>query len=493
MPRNTFHGAHLLGVWTLATALACPLVAQTLGVNHYGFGDYVPGMLAQLSPSPVPVRMTFYWHKVAGAPDYYDSEVAAATHSGIPLLGILAYSSRAESSMPADFDFTEVSPFRISWHSAKGPLPWGSSGVQGTAKYLWNTSLEDGQTYPRVVCVRPTTQGLFVHGEIDFQVPAGHSVVLWAKAGFRQNANSRARANFSITYLNGADFLSLANKEKRYDGLLATLHADLSRLGGRTVKLFFNVDSVAGYSPEGAVWQAAGVLVDGIPLSMSQVAAGDLQSVINYPPQSPDAFADFAAGLARRYPQIQAWEIWNEPNTSFFWRPAVNAQAYVALLRKTHRALKAVNPKAKVILGGLSPGSPDAPSASVFLSDIYQAGGAELFDAVAYHAYGEGPLQNWLPDALLQIRYVMAANGDLAKPVWITEMGCYTHGLGSVSESWQAAYLREARSLLASISFIERVYWYTLRDANQSSDPEKNYGLFHADGSPKPAVRAFSN
>ena len=71
-------------------------------------------------------------------------------------------------------------------------------------------------------------------------------------------------------------------------------------------------------------------------------------------------------------------------------------------------------------------------------------------------------------------------------------MGCYTHGLGSVSESWQAAYLREARSLLASIPFVERVYWYTLRDVNQSSDPEKNYGLFHADGSPKPAVRAFN-
>jgi hypothetical protein len=85
----------------------------------------------------------------------------------------------------------------------------------------------------------------------------------------------------------------------------------------------------------------------------------------------------------------------------------------------------------------------------------------------------------------------MSANGDSAKPVWITEMGCYTHGPGSVSEAWQAEYLRQARSFLATVPFIERVYWYTLMDANNSGDPEKNYGLFHADGTPKPAVKAF--
>jgi len=36
------------------------------------------------------------------------------------------------------------------------------------------------------------------------------------------------------------------------------------------------------------------------------------------------------------------------------------------------------------------------------------------------------------------------------------------------------------------------VYWYTLRDADSSSKPESNYGLFRADGTPKPAVSAFA-
>jgi hypothetical protein len=42
-------------------ALATPLAgAQTLGVNHYGFEAGDTQLLAQLKPSPAPVRMTFY-------------------------------------------------------------------------------------------------------------------------------------------------------------------------------------------------------------------------------------------------------------------------------------------------------------------------------------------------------------------------------------------------------------------------------------------------
>ena len=488
---NIFQGAPLLGV--LAAALAG---AQTLGVNHYGFGAGDAQMLRQLSPSPVPLRMTFYWHDLAKNPDYYDSQVTAATQAGVPILGILGYSSLSESSMPVVFDFTEISPFNISWDTPTGLLPWGSEGVQGTAKYLWNVKLEDGQTYPRVVGVSPTAEGGFVHGGVHFQVPAGHSVVLWAKVGFQQGANPATRANFSITYLKGTGFPTLASIQKGPDRALVTLTADISNLAGTSVELFFNVDPVPGHPAEPAIWQAAGILVDGVPLPMSQEVGTNLQAVINYPPKDPDAFAAYAANLAGRYPQIQAWEVWNEQNTSFFWRPAVDVEAYTNLLKKTYRAVKAANPKSTVLMGGLSPGDRSGTADSVkvadFLNQIYQRGGGAFFDAVAYHAYGDGSLDDWLEDALLGIRYVMDANGDVSKPVWITEMGCYTNGPGSVSDDWQTEYLNQARNFLARIPYVERVYWYTLRDASISTNPEANYGLFRADGTPKPAVKAFS-
>jgi hypothetical protein len=485
----------MAGVLTLAAGLAG---AQTLGVNHYGFTAGDPQMLQQLSPSPVPVRMTFYWHNVAVTPDYYDPQVAAATQAGVPILGILGYSSLNESSMPVDFDFTEISPFNISWDTKEGPLPWGADGgALGTAKYLWNVKLEDGETYPRVAAVTPTAAGGFIHGGVQFQVPAGRSVVLWAKVGFAQGADPKSRANFSITYLKGSNFPVLASIQKDRDGTLANLSADISKLAGTSVELFFNVDSVPGNPVTQAVWQAAGILVDGVPLSMSQEIGQDLQAVINYPPKDANAFAAYAANLASRYPQIEAWEVWNEPNTSFFWRPAAGVEAYTNLLEKTYLAVKGANPRAKVILGGLSPGNTssiaDSIAAAAFLSAIYQAGGGASFDAVAYHAYGTGPLDDWLADALLGIRYVMDRNGDIGKPVWITEIGCYTEGPGSVTEAWQAEYLGHARTVLSQIPYIERVYWYTLRDASDSADPEASYGLFHADGTPKPAVKVFSS
>jgi hypothetical protein len=493
VPRNIFKGARAVGVFALTAALVS---AQTLGVNHYGFAASDAQLLQQLSPSPVPLRMTFYWHNVSHAPNYYDPQVAAATAAGVPILGILGYSSWNESSMPPDFDFTELSPLTISWHTAKGPLPWGSVGLQGTAKYLWDAALEDGRTYPRVVALRPTRQGGFIHGGVPFQIPAGHSVILWAKAGFEQGSNPNARANFSITYLDGTSFPCVAEIAKGPDGALATLTADVSQFAGGSLQLFFNVDPVPGHPIAPAIWQSAGVLVDGVPLSMAQVVGQDIQSVINYPPKDPDAYAAYAAVLAARYPQIQAWEIWNEPNTSFFWRPAVDVQAYTRLLQKTYRAVKFANPNARIILGGLSPGNSttaeDSIPAAEFLNVLYQNGAGGSFDTVAYHAYGSGPLENWLADALAELRSVMHANGDDAKPIWITEMGCYTNGPGSVSETWQADYLTESITFLAAIPYVERVYWYTLRDGNSSASPEMNYGIFRYDGTAKPAVKAFS-
>lgn len=493
MPINTLSGARTGSVFALAAALVC---AQTIGVNNYGFTAADAPLLQQLSPAPVPLRMTFYWHNIAHALDYYDPQVAAATDGNVPILGILGYSAWNESSIPANFDFTELSPFTISWHTAKGPLPWGSAGLEGTARYLWDATLEDGRTYRRAVALHPTRQGDFVHGGVPFRVPAGHSVVLWAKVGFERGANPNARAHFSITYWDGTSFPCLSEISKAPDGSLATLSIDLSKLAGSSIQLFFNVDPVLGYPMAQAIWQSTGVLVDGVPLSMVPMVNQDIQPVINYPPKDPDAFAAYAAALAARYPQIEAWEVWNEPNTSFFWRPAVDAEAYTRLLRKTYLAVKSANPKATVILGGLSPGTDptikDSITAADFLGLVYKNGGGGFFDAVGFHAYGEGPLEGWLANELAELRSVMHANGDDAKPIWITEMGCYTHGAGSVSEAWQAEYVKQAREFLAGVPYVERFYWYTLRDGDSSSDPEMNYGLFRADGTPKPAVQTFA-
>jgi len=91
------------------------------------------------------------------------------------------------------------------------------------------------------------------------------------------------------------------------------------------------------------------------------------------------------------------------------------------------------------------------------MNSIYQLRGGAFFDAVGYHAYGAGKPSDWLPDALLEIRSVLDANGDLAKPVWIK--WATTHrGSGAVSEQTQAEYLLDARNFFERTPSVERVY-----------------------------------
>ncbi|MCB1091631.1 MAG: DUF4347 domain-containing protein, partial [Verrucomicrobiae bacterium] len=107
------------------------------------------------------------------------------------------------------------------------------------------------------------------------------------------------------------------------------------------------------------------------------------------PPSDPAKFAAFAAATAKHYlGQISAWEIWNEPNLSVFWTTGRDAAAYTRLLKAVYPAIKAVNPNAVVITGGLSPEpGTGLPGAVAYLAAMYAAGAAGYFDAVGLHPY----------------------------------------------------------------------------------------------------------
>ena len=92
-----------------------------------------------------------------------------------------------------------------------------------------------------------------------------------------------------------------------------------------------------------------------------------------WPPRDTAAIARFPTELARRYgargtywrcllpgllclrkyQPIKAWQAWNEPNITAWWRPGVNSSEYTALLGHAYRGLKAGDPAAEVVLGGI--------------------------------------------------------------------------------------------------------------------------------------------
>ena len=104
--------------------------------------------------------------------------------------------------------------------------------------------------------------------------------------------------------------------------------------------------------------RAAGMSIDMVIMGTPSWAAvaGESGSDVAQP-ANPSLFGQFAAAVAQRYaPQgVQDFEIWNEPNNMVFWLPAPNPAAYVQLLQAADTDIKAVDPGAFVITGGLAP------------------------------------------------------------------------------------------------------------------------------------------
>ena len=119
--------------------------------------------------------------------------------------------------------------------------------------------------------------------------------------------------------------------------------------------------------------------------------------------------------------------------------------------------------------------------------------------AVNVHSYGkfsksQASPQIGFPQPTLWYdlgRYKKACPGQ---PVWVTETGYATaHDVNSVSEAVQAAYLLQTL-LYDAQQGVVRTYLYELLDEQTgSSDSELNYGLFHTDGTPKPAATWIRN
>jgi polysaccharide biosynthesis protein PslG len=255
------------------------------------------------------------------------------------------------------------------------------------------------------------------------------------------------------------------------------------------------------YSSRGRVIEQT-PLADGVP----PFAVGNAQY---YPPDDPASFGAYARATAAHYGRrVMAWEIWNEENEGWrFWPPREDPAAYARLLCAAYHAVKAANPRAVVVFGGVFyPAIAGLPGTSGpdFVQQVLSArpGVGRCFDALGYHPYPypftspevDVPVRGSVLAAADEMRAVLRRNGLGRKPLWITELGWPTSDRAyGVSEEKQAEYL--ARTFAAS--FAQRlpvVTWYTYGD---DSDPtggnqEAAFGLFRADGSPKPAYRALS-
>ena len=137
-----------------------------------------------------------------------------------------------------------------------------------------------------------------------------------------------------------------------------------------------------------------------------------------------DAWRQYVRNIVSRYKgRLHYWEVWNEPDLEQFWKDTPDAAHYTLLLKAAYEEIKAVDPSAQVLLGGVSGIPMD------YLKGIYDAGGGAFFDIMNVHPYRYPltPEASPLKDDLYKLRQLMAHYGDAAKPVWITEIGWPTH------------------------------------------------------------------
>jgi hypothetical protein len=244
-------------------------------------------------------------------------------------------------------------------------------------------------------------------------------------------------------------------------------------------------------------------------------------------PEALDAMAAFVADAVARYKDapygVKYWELGNEPDvdprlvgpSSPFgcWGNMDDSyyggEYYARMLKAVYPAVKAADPEAQVLIGGLlldqDPSKDEkANPPGRFLEGILRAGGGDYFDAVSFHAYVgyDGQLHDWetLPGSWQERGGVVAGKVDLIrkvlksygyqKPLLLTEAALLC---GNCTEKLLPGYLQ------AQAAYVPRLYlrsvglgmaatlWYTLDGPGW-----RQAGLLDGDQQPRPAYQALS-
>lgn len=226
------------------------------------------------------------------------------------------------------------------------------------------------------------------------------------------------------------------------------------------------------------------------------------EAVLRYGPRG--AFWTENPSIPRR--PIRTWQIWNEQNFKYFVaRP--NPVEYGKLVKLSYPAIKAADPGAQIVLGGmfarpieaLARGPKQAYFATDFLEGMYRStpGIKGKFQGVALHPY-TGEYKTLTP-YIEELREVMAENRDAGKGLWLTEISWSSQPPSAGNSfakgrSGQVTQLRGALRLLSAKQAkwnVKRVYWFSVEDKKGLCNFCDGSGLFTETFAPKPSWRAF--
>lgn len=210
-------------------------------------------------------------------------------------------------------------------------------------------------------------------------------------------------------------------------------------------------------------------------------AATNPEGVIDKVPLS--RFVSFVSAVVERYdgdgvndapgsPRVHYWEFYNEPDASFIrnaYRWGNHGKEYADMLAAVYPAVKAADPTAKVLIGGIAYDwfqDQGGPFVRTFIDDVLANNGGQYFDIMNFHQYPTFA-PNWgSPNGPGLVEKTAAIRAKLAeynvqKPIFITESGMHSNdAVGNpMTPELQARYVTMllAQTLVANVDV--HIWW----------------------------------
>lgn len=234
-----------------------------------------------------------------------------------------------------------------------------------------------------------------------------------------------------------------------------------------------------------------------------------------YEPKNQEDYFDYVRWAVTRWKdKVHTWEIWNEPNHQGTWNCIDSctfedrAASYATLLAGAYQAIKAIDPDARVLIGGLYVHD-SSNEGMAFLNKVVEvSGGAINFDAMSIHTYMPDRIpEDTRSDSVVQnfqyrlnmVNTWIDQHGGKPGEIWITEEGkstCTTSGECPDSMNWtedeQANMLARMYGIAMSTRRVVHFNYFQMED--KFDRPQNLYGgmaILRDDYSPKPAYHAY--
>lgn len=239
----------------------------------------------------------------------------------------------------------------------------------------------------------------------------------------------------------------------------------------------------------------------GTPRYASTVAKGDRYERYfdKFPPRDPRLFAQRLTMLAQRYPQVDVWQVWNEPNILGFWAPKPDPEGYGRMLLTSVQGLRATVPGKPIAMAGMAYFSEMGDGSGLMIEKLGRLGAFNLDVIVPYHPYtaraegSEADARDFVKRVQPAHQWLRAAG---VKQIWATEWGWSSYQGPKeeqpiVGEDGQADLTIKRLALMAAMDY-DRIFLFTLTDLDsRATQRDQHYGLVRLNGEPKPVFHAL--